>query len=63
MLLIRKSVKKWIISGMDIVQSCTNGPWAGGGGDKVHPKGNQSLFMALKVSVTYPGENNVIQVL
>ena len=38
-------------------------PLGWGWGDKVHPKGNQSLFMALRVSVTYPGENNVVQVL
>ena len=31
MLLIMKSVRKWSISGMDIVQSCTNGPRVGDG--------------------------------
>ena len=35
----------------------------GGGGEDVLPKGNQPLFMGMRLSVTYPGENNVVQVL
>ena len=65
MLLIMKSVRKWSISGMDIVQSCTNGTRVGDGwrGEDVLPKGKQSVFMGIRLSVTYPGENNVFQVL
>ena len=64
MLLIMISVRKWSISGMDI---CNLGQMAlglgMGWGEDVLPKGNQPLFMGMRLSVTYPGENNVVQVL
>ena len=64
MLLIMKSVRKWGISVMDIVQSCTNGLELGmGGGEDVLPMGNELLFMGIRLSVTYPEENNVFLVL
>ena len=38
--------------------------WLGmGWGEDVLPKGNQSLFMGIRITITYPGENNVVQVL
>ena len=53
MLLIVKSVRKWSISGMDI---CNLGQMAlglgMGRGEDVLPKGNQSLFMGIRLSVT-----------
>ena len=36
--------------------------WIGRGED-VLPKGNELMFMGIRPSITYPGENNVVQVL
>ena len=49
-----KSVRKWSISGMDI---CNLGQMAlglgMGWGEDVLPKGNRSLFVGIRLSVTY----------
>ena len=63
-LLIMKSVRTGSLSGMDI---CNLGQMAlglgMGWGEDVLPKGNELMFMGIRPSITYPGENNVVQVL
>ena len=64
MLLIVKSVRKWSISGMDICNLVQMALGLGmGRGEDVFPKGNEPLFMGIRLSVTHPRENNVFQVL